>query len=91
MAKASKALAELVEKGVQDDVVRGLLGQVVQRLMDFEIEQLLRRGIRRANRGAEQQPQWLPRSAVGNARWLDRSQDTEAAGNGRRDLPPSGR
>ena len=39
MAKVSMALAELVEKGAKDDVVRELLGQVVQRLMDFEIEQ----------------------------------------------------
>jgi putative transposase len=39
MAKVSMALAELVEKGAKDDIVRELLGQVVQRLMDFEIEQ----------------------------------------------------
>jgi putative transposase len=39
MAKASMALAELVDKGAQDDVVRELLSHVVQRLMDFEIEQ----------------------------------------------------
>ncbi len=39
MAKPSIALAELVEKGANDDVVRELLTHVVQRLMDFEIEQ----------------------------------------------------
>ncbi len=39
MAKVSMALSELVEKGAQDDVVRELLGHVVERLMDFEIEQ----------------------------------------------------
>jgi putative transposase len=39
MAKVSMALAELVEKGAQDDVVRELLQHVAQRLMDFEIEQ----------------------------------------------------
>jgi len=39
MAKASIALSELVEKGAKDDVVRELLAHVVQRLMDFEIEQ----------------------------------------------------
>ena len=39
MAKVSMALAELVEKGAQDDVVRELLHHVAQRLMDFEIEQ----------------------------------------------------
>jgi putative transposase len=33
------ALAELAEKGADGDVVRELLGHVVQRLMDFEIEQ----------------------------------------------------
>lgn len=38
MAKVSMALAELVEKGAQDDIVRELLGHVAQRLMDFEIE-----------------------------------------------------
>ena len=39
MAKPSMALAELVEKGAQDDIVRELLGHVAERLMDFEIEQ----------------------------------------------------
>ncbi len=39
MAKASIALSELVEKGAKDDVVRELLGHVVERLMEFEIEQ----------------------------------------------------
>lgn len=39
MAKLSMALAELVEKGAQDDVVRELLGLVAERLMEFEIEQ----------------------------------------------------
>ncbi len=38
MAKVSMALAELVEKGAQDDIVRELLGHVAERLMDFEIE-----------------------------------------------------
>jgi putative transposase len=39
MAKSSMALSELVEKGSQDDIVRELLGHVVERLMEFEIEQ----------------------------------------------------
>ena len=39
MAKASIALAELVEKGANDDVVRELLTHIVRRVMDFEIEQ----------------------------------------------------
>ena len=39
MAKASIALAELVEKGAQDEVVRELLAHVAERLMEFEIEQ----------------------------------------------------
>jgi putative transposase len=39
MAKASMALADLVEKGAKDDVVRELLAHIVQRVMDFEIEQ----------------------------------------------------
>jgi ABC-type antimicrobial peptide transport system ATPase subunit len=34
MAKVSMALAELVEKGAQDDVVRELLHHVAQRLID---------------------------------------------------------
>jgi len=33
------ALAELVEKGAQDDVVRELLAHVAERLMEFEVEQ----------------------------------------------------
>ena len=39
MAKNSMALAELIEKGAQDDIVRELLGHVAERLMDFEVEQ----------------------------------------------------
>ena len=39
MAKASIALAELVEKGAQDEIVRELLAHVAERLMEFEIEQ----------------------------------------------------
>ena len=39
IAKFSMALAELVEKGAEDDVVRELPTHVAQRLMDFEIEQ----------------------------------------------------
>ncbi len=39
MAKYSMALTELVEKGCQDDIVRELLGHVVERLMEFEVEQ----------------------------------------------------
>ena len=39
MAKASIALSELLEKKAKDDVVRELLGHIVERLMDFEIEQ----------------------------------------------------
>src|SRR3984957_9864166 len=38
MAKASIALAELVEKGADDEIVRELLTHVAERLMDFEIE-----------------------------------------------------
>jgi putative transposase len=39
MAKVSMALAELVEKGAQDEVVRELLSHVAERLMEFEVEQ----------------------------------------------------
>jgi len=39
MAKASIALAELVEKGAQDEIVRELLSHVADRLMEFEVEQ----------------------------------------------------
>ena len=39
MTKTSIALAELVEKGAQDEVVRELLSHVAERLMEFEIEQ----------------------------------------------------
>jgi putative transposase len=38
MAKNSMPLAELVEKGAQDDIVRELLGHVAERLMEFEVE-----------------------------------------------------
>jgi putative transposase len=40
MAKASIALAEFVEKGAHDGIVRELLSQnVAERLMEFEVEQ----------------------------------------------------
>jgi putative transposase len=39
MAKVSIALAELVEKGAQDEIVRELLSHVAERLMEFEVEQ----------------------------------------------------
>jgi putative transposase len=39
MAKVSIALAELVEKGAQDEIVRELLAHVAERLMEFEVEQ----------------------------------------------------
>ncbi|MBD5635633.1 MAG: IS256 family transposase [Candidatus Eremiobacteraeota bacterium] len=51
MAKVSMALAELVEKGAQDDVVRELLAHVAERLMDFEVEQ--RTGAEYGERTAE--------------------------------------
>ena len=68
MAKVSMSLAELVEKGAQDDVVRELLGHVAQRLMDFEIEQ--RTGAEYGERTAER----------GNSRngYRDRLWDTRA-------------
>ncbi len=39
MAKTSIALAEVVEKGAQDEIVRELLSHVAERLMEFEVEQ----------------------------------------------------
>jgi putative transposase len=39
MAKVSIALAELVEKEAQDEIVRDLLSHVAERLMEFEVEQ----------------------------------------------------
>jgi len=39
MAKVSMPLAELVEKGAQDEVVHELLAHVAERLMEFEVEQ----------------------------------------------------
>jgi putative transposase len=38
MTKVSMALAELAEKGPDSDIVRELVGHVVQRLMDFEVQ-----------------------------------------------------
>jgi putative transposase len=39
MTKISITLAELVEKGSQDEIVRELLSHVAERLMEFEVEQ----------------------------------------------------
>jgi len=51
MAKASMALSELVEKGAQDELVRELLAHVVERFMEFEVEQ--RTGAEYGERAAE--------------------------------------
>jgi putative transposase len=51
MAKVSMALAELVEKGSQDEVVRELLAHVAERLMEFEVEQ--RTGVEYGERSSE--------------------------------------
>ena len=40
MTKVSMALAELAEKGPDSDIVRELVGHVVQRLMSFEVQNL---------------------------------------------------
>ena len=40
MAKASMALAELVEKGADTDVLRQMIQYVAQRLMDLDVEGL---------------------------------------------------
>ncbi len=51
MAKVSMALAKLVEKGRNDEVVRELLAHVAERLMEFEVEQ--RTGAEYGERTAE--------------------------------------
>jgi putative transposase len=40
MTKASMALAELVEKGSDGDILRDMVGHVVQRLMEYDVENL---------------------------------------------------
>ena len=44
MTKVSMALAELAEKGPDSDIVRELVGHVVQRLMSYEVENLCEAG-----------------------------------------------
>ena len=68
MAKVSMALAELVEKGAQDDVVRELLAHVAERLMEFEVEQ---------RTGAEYGERTLERSNSRNG-YRDRLWETRA-------------
>jgi len=78
MTKASIALAELVEKGAGDEIVHELLSHVVERLMEFEIEQ--RTGAEYGERSpAQQQPQRVPRSPLGDARRLGRPADPQIA------------
>jgi len=74
MAKPSMALAELVEKGAQDDIVRELLGHVAGRLMDFEIEQ---------RTGAEYGERSIDRSNSRNG-YRDRLWETRAGSIGLR-------
>ena len=44
MTKVSMALAELAEKGPDSDIVRELVGHVVQRLMSYEVQNLCEAG-----------------------------------------------
>jgi putative transposase len=51
MTKVSMALAELAEKGPDSDIVRELVGHVVQRLMSYEVQNLCEAGYGERNEG----------------------------------------
>ena len=79
MTKPTMALAELAEKGPDADLLREMIQYVAQRMMEMDVEGLLRRGLRRAKPRAGEQPQRLSRPAVGDARGDRRPEDPEAA------------
>ena len=73
------ALAELAEKGADSDLLREMIQYVAQRMMEMDIEG--RCGAAFGERSPEpgQQPQRLPRPALGHPRRECRSEDPEAA------------
>ncbi len=79
ITKTSIALAELVEKGADQDLLRDLVTQVVKRLMAMDVENLY--GAPYGERNAERQkkPQWLSRTTEGNPRRQYRAQNPEGA------------
>ena len=79
MTKPSMALAELAEKGADADLLREMIQYVAQRMMEMDVEGLCARRLRRAKPGSGEQPQRLPRPALGHPRRECRSEDPEAA------------
>ncbi len=77
--KSNIALAELTEKGADADLLRDMIQFVAQRMMEMDTREPVRRGLRGAQPGAGQQPQRLPRAAVGDPRRIRGSEDPEAA------------
>lgn len=72
------ALAELAEKGADVDVLPQMVQLMAQRLMEMDVEGPLRRQLRREKRRENEQPQWLRRTNLGDARWRRRAANTEA-------------
>ena len=68
MTKASMSLAELAEKGADADLLREMIQFVAQRMMEMDTESLCAAAYGGAQPGSGQQPQRLPRAAVGDAR-----------------------
>ena len=65
--KVNIALAELGEKGGDADLLREMIQDTAQRMMDMERGESVRGGLRRAQSRAAQQPRRLPRATVGDA------------------------
>ena len=68
MTKPTMALAELAEKGADADLLREMIQYVAQRMMEMDVEGRCGGGLRRAKPRAGEQPQRLPRPALGDAR-----------------------
>ena len=79
MTKPTMALAELAEKGPDADLLREMIQYVAQRMMEMDVEGRCARRLRRTKPRAGEQPQRLPRPALGDARRHGRPEDPEAA------------
>ena len=80
MTDERMALAELLEKGSDGDLLREMIDFVAQRMMELDVEGLWARGARRTQRGAGR----TAATATGTRLWRhaqrhDHAEDSEAA------------
>lgn len=79
MTNERMALAELLEKGSDSDLLREMIGYVAQRLMEADVESLVGARPRGAQREPGDMAQWLSRARLAHPKWDDRTEDSQAA------------